>query len=91
MSVAMDELNRVTLDYMFRDRDNVKRMFLCCEDAEDFEYLAKECAARRMDAGELIAEALSDQSAKLNAFRDGRISFAGGNKIMVPFQYKGEL
>ncbi|HXN71527.1 MAG TPA: hypothetical protein VN861_03125 [Candidatus Acidoferrales bacterium] len=91
MTVSVSDISRVTIDYMFRDRNTIKSMLLCVEDREGYDTIARLCSARGMDVDELMAEALKDQQAKRDAFRNGKVGMTSSKEIKVPFTYKAGL
>ena len=88
MNPTISDLSRITIDYLFGDRDRVIDMLLSLGEYADDVTLRRfieECERRGIDAETLVREAYDKRDRIVGAMLSG--AKVSGGEIRVPFNY----
>jgi hypothetical protein len=89
MTITYDDMSRVTIDYLFRDREQLIDVLLAIThygDDDTLKQFVAECKSRYIDVERLMIDADKKHDRIVNLLKSG--TPMSGGKIQVPFTYK---
>jgi hypothetical protein len=89
VTLTTDDLSRITIDYLFRDREQLIDIALCLTsygDDEVFKQFVAECDSRGVDVERLMTDA-DKKHDRIVKLMTSNTPVSGGSKIQVPFIY----